>query len=265
MSARAIWKGVLNVGSEKLPVKLYSAVQDKSVHFHILDSSKHEPVKQRMVVPDTGKEVPHEEVRRGLEIEPGTYVTFSDEELAKFEPESSRDIEVTRFVAPEKINHQWYDHPYYLGPDEDADSGYFAFAKALGDTGVEGVARWVMRDKHYTGALQAREGYLVLVTLRHADEVLSAKELPQPAGRVPDPREIQMARQLVSMLEGEFSPEDFKDDYRERVMKFIEAKAKGHKRKLKVMKAKAATTSLIDALSASLEGAKKPAGGKRVA
>lgn len=265
MSAPAIWKGILNIGATKLPVKLYSAVDDKAVHFHILDASGHEPVKQRMVVPDTGKEVPHEEIRRGLELEPGTFVTFTDEELAQFDPKESRDIEITRFLPPEQINHQWYDHPYYLGPDEDADTGYFAFARALGNKNLEGVARWVMRDKHYTGALQARDGYLVLVTLRHADEVLSAKELPTPSGKAPDPREIQMARQLVAMLEDEFRPEDFKDEYRDRVMQFIEAKAKGQKPKLKVMKARAATTSLLDALSASLEGAKKPAGGKRVA
>ncbi len=265
MAARAIWKGVLHVGSSKLPVKLYSAVQDRAVHFHILDAEKHERVKQRMVVPETGKEVPREEIRRGLEVEPGTFVTFSEEELAKFEPPESRDIEVTRFVPPEQINHQWYERPYYLGPDEDADSDYFALAKALGSTGREGVARWVMRKKTYTGALQARDNYLLLVTLRHADEVLSAKELPQPAGRALDPREIQMAQQLVSVLEDEFRPEDFRDEYRDRVMQFIEAKAKGQKPKLQVMKAKKGTTSLLDALAASLEGAKKKPGGKRVA
>lgn len=260
--ARAIWKGQLTFGTAKLPVKLYSAVQDKAVHFHVLDAARHERVKQRMVDPNTDKEIPSEEIRRGLEVEPGVFVTFTDEELAKFEPEASRDIEITRFVPADAINHQWFERPYYIGPDSDDDADYFALAQALSDSKREGVAQWVMRGKTYHGALAARDSYLTLVTLRDADEVLSAKELPQPTGRALDDREIAMARQLVSVLEDEFRPEDFRDEYRDRVMAFIEAKGKGHKPKLKVMKAKAATDSLTDALAASLAAAKK---GKRVA
>jgi DNA end-binding protein Ku len=264
MPARAIWKGVLKIGTDKLPVKLYSGVQDRSVHFHILDARSMQPVKQRMVEPETDKEVPHEEIQRGLELEPGVFVVFKEDELAKLEPKSSRDIEVTRFVPPEKINHQWYERPYYLGPDEDDDAEYFALAKALAGSKREGVARWVMRRKEYTGALSVKDGSLVLVTLRHADEVLSARELPKPSGRPLDEREIHMAQQLVSVLEDRFRPEDFHDEYRERVLQFIEAKAKGHPPKLKSIDQKPGTASLLDALSASLKKAKH-GGGKAVA
>jgi DNA end-binding protein Ku len=264
MPARAIWKGQLVIGAGKLPVKLYSAVQDKAVHFHVLDGVRHERVKQRMVDPNTGKEVPSEEIRRGLEVEPGIFVTFTDEELAKFEPEASRDIEITRFVPADAINHQWFERPYYIGPDE-SDSDYFAFSKALADSGREGVARWVMRGKTYYGALQPRDKYLTLVTLRHAGEVLSAQELPQPSGRALDPREITMARQLVSVLEDEFRPEDFRDEYRERVMAFIEAKAQGKKPKLHVLEPKRTTDSLADALAASLAAVKQPEQAKKPA
>jgi DNA end-binding protein Ku len=260
MVARAIWKGVLNIGSEKIPVKLYSAVQDRAVHFHILDARTMQPVQQHMVETDTGEEVPKEEIRRGLEIEPGTFVVLKEDELAKLEPKPARDIELTRFVPPERVNHQWYERPYYLGPDEDDDTAYFAFAKALADSKREGIAHWVMRKKQYTGALRAKDGYLVLVTLRHADEVLSAKELPKPAGRPLDSREIQMAQQLVSVLEDRFRPEDFRDEYRDRVMKFIEARAKGQRPKLKVIAQKPAARSLVDALSASLDKAKRTRG-----
>jgi len=260
MAARAIWKGVLKVGSDKVPVKLYSALQDRSVHFHILDARTMQPVQQHMVEPDTGAEVPNEEIERGLEIEPGTFIVLKEDELAKLEPKASRDIELTRFVPPERVNHQWYERPYYLGPDEDDEAAYFALAKALTDSEREGIARWVMRNKQYTGALGVKDGYLVLVTLRHAEEVLSAKELPKPGGRPPDPREIQMAQQLVSVLKDSFRPKDFHDEYRERVMQFIEARAKGQRPKLKVVAQKPAAKSLLDALSASLTKAKRTKG-----
>jgi non-homologous end joining protein Ku len=130
VAARAIWKGVLKIGTNKVPVKLYSAVQDRSVHFHILDTSTKQPIKQRMVDPENDREIPKEEIQRGLEVEPGTFVVIDEEELTKLEPKASRDIEIRRFVPPARINHQWYERPYYVGPDGD-ESAYFALAKAL--------------------------------------------------------------------------------------------------------------------------------------
>jgi DNA end-binding protein Ku len=263
MAARAIWKGILKIAANKVPVKLYSAVQDRTVHFHILDASSKQPVKQRMVDPDTDEEVPKETIERGLEVKRGTFILINEQELAKFAPKASRDVEITRFVPPARINHQWYERPYYLGPDGDT-AGYFALAKALESSEREGVARWVMRDKQYIGALSANNGYLVLVTLRHAEEVISAKQLPKPSGRALDNREIRMAEQLVTALEDEFRPGEYHDEYRERVMQFIEAKAKGRRPKLQVIRQKRAPSSLADALSASLKQAKR-AGGKAVA
>jgi DNA end-binding protein Ku len=263
VASRAIWKGVLKIGTNKVPVKLYSAVQERSVHFHILDTSTKQPIKQRMVDPENDREIPKEEIQRGLEVEPGTFVVIDEEELTKLEPKASRDIEIRRFVPPARINHQWYERPYYVGPDGD-DSAYFAFAKALESKNREGVARWVMRDKQYIGALNVKDRYLVLVTLRHADEVISAKELPKPSGRALDEKEIRMAEQLIAALEDEFRPEDYHDEYRDRVTQFIEAKAKGRRPKLQAIRQKRAPSSLVDALSASLKQAKR-AGGKAVA
>ena len=98
MAARAIWKGVLKIGTNKVPVKLYSAVQDRSVHFHILDTSTKQPIKQRMVDPQNDQEVPNEKIQRGLELEPGTFVVIEEDELTKLEPKKSREIDIRRFV-----------------------------------------------------------------------------------------------------------------------------------------------------------------------
>src|SRR5215213_4641239 len=223
MAARAIWKGVMKIGTLKVPVKLYSAVQDRKVHFRLLHKTDHEPVKQRLISADTGDEVEYQAVRKAFPITRGRMIMLESEELEKLEPEDSRDIEITRFVDPSEIDQRWYDRAYYLGPDGDQKS-YFAAAAALERKGKEGVARWVMRDKEYVGALHAEDGYLVLITLRHADEIVASEALKPPGGRELAQRELDMADQLLSALSGTFEPSQFRDEYRARVMELVEAK-----------------------------------------
>jgi DNA end-binding protein Ku len=261
MAARAIWKGELRVGTNKLPVKLYSAVEDKSVRFHILDNSKRNRVKQHMVDPESGKEVETRDIRKGYEIEPGKFVILEEDELESLKPEPSREIEVSEFVSVDEIPQQFYERPYFLGPDGD-DKDYFALAAALEKQQREGIAHWVMRNKAYTGALAGVNGNLVLSTLRNAGEVIAADELPKVAGRAPTKKEIELAKHLVGMLEGEFDPTEFKDEYRERVLEFIAKKAKGHAPRLAPVKTKRATTSLDSVLAKSIASLKK---GKRAA
>jgi len=256
MPARAMWKGQLKIGTTRIPVKLYSAVVDRTVHFHILDEKGLMRVKQHMVNPDSGDEVENEKIQKGYEIEPGRFVIVTEEELKELVPKPSRDIEITEFVPPEAISQQWYERPYYLAPDGD-EKDYFALVEALHNRDREGIAQWVMRNKTYAGALRAEGDYLVLVTLRNASEVISAKDLPKPAGRAPTQKELTMAGQLIKMLEDEFKPEDYKDEYRERVMEFIEKKAHGKAPRLRAVKTKRKTTALDSVLQKSLQSLKK--------
>ena len=260
MAARAIWKGRIRFGDVDVPVKLYSAVKSTGgVHFRLLHEKDLVPVAQQMVNPATGKVVAYEDVRRAFPTDDGRLVMLDEEELAELEPEASRDIEITRFVDPAVITHQWYDRPYYLGPD-DSDADYFALAEALRSQQKEGVARWVMRNKEYVGALRLEDEHLMLMTLRHAGEVVPASALKAPGGRELDKREIQMAKQLVSALEGDLDLESYRDEYRERVMELVEAKASG--KVLKFPKApakKKQEDSLSAMLEKSLEATKKSA------
>jgi DNA end-binding protein Ku len=260
MAARAMWKGRVRFGDVDIPVKLYSAIKSTSgVHFRLLHEKDLEPVMQQMVNPHTGKVVEYEEVRRAFPTEDGDLVMLDDDELAELEPETSRDIEITRFVDPEIITHQWYDRPYYLGPD-DSDPEYFALAEALRKQKKEGVARWVMRKKEYVGALRLEDEHLMLMTLRHAGEVVPASELKAPGGRALDKREIQMAKQLVSALEGDLELEAYHDEYRERVLELVEAKAEGKVLKFpKAPKKKQEDESLSAMLEQSLKATKKKA------
>jgi DNA end-binding protein Ku len=257
MAARAIWKGIIKVGAERVPIKLYSAVEDRTVRFNVLEKSTMTRITQHMVNPESGEEVPNDHIQKAYEVEPGIYVRLTNEDLEKAKPEESRDIEIMRFVSASHIDQQWYDRPHYLGPDESDAASYFALAAALENEKREGIARWTMRNIRYVGALRSQGGYLMLITLKFAEEVLSADELPQPAGRPPDAKELKMAEQLVQALEDEFRPQDYHDEYRERVMKFIEAKAKGLKPKLRIVARKKETTSLADTLAASLKAVKR--------
>lgn len=256
MAARAIWKGILKIGSTKVPVKLYSAVSDRTVRFHILDDRSQMRIKQHMINPDSGNEVPTEEIQKGYELEPGRFVILTEEELKSIEPEPSREIEIDEFIPTSQISQQWYERPYYLGPDGD-QKAYFALAEALKNRELEGVAHWVMRNKPYVGALRTEGDYLMLVTLRNAAEVISARDLSKPSGPAPTAKELSMAKHLVSLMQGEFNPADFKDEYRERVMEFIERKAKGHAPRLRAVKMKRKAGSLDSVLAKSLAALKK--------
>lgn len=255
MAARAIWKARIRFGDVDVPVKLYSAVQDRGVHFRLLDAKRLEPVKQQMVDPETEKVVEPGEIRRAVEVGEGELVVLGEEERAELEPEPSRDIEVVRFVPPEEITHAWYDRPYLLGPDGD-DGGYFALAEALEREGREGVARWTMRKMEYVGALRAEGGYLMLITLRHAGEVVRASTLPAPAGRELDAREVAMAKQLVGAMEDELDFAAFRDEYRERVLELVEAKAAGKVVRFPKPPKRARESDLAGVLEASLAASK---------
>ncbi|MDQ5846256.1 MAG: Ku protein [Acidobacteriota bacterium] len=256
MAARAIWKGELKIGTTKVPVKLYSGVVDRTVHFNILDDRNLTRVKQHMVSPETGEEVSNDQIQKGYEIEPGRFVLLTEEDLKSLEPKPSREIELVEFVPTEAISQQWYERPYLLGPDGD-EKAYFALAEALKNRKREGIAHWVMRNKPYVGALRAENDHLVLFTLRNVEEVISARDLPKPAGRAPTQKELNMAKQLVALLEGEFNAADYKDEYRNRVMEFIERKAKGKAPRLRAVKSKRKAGSLDSMLAKSLASLKK--------
>jgi DNA end-binding protein Ku len=261
MAARAIWKGSLQIGREKLPVKLYSAVEEHGVHFRMLDERSKQPVHQQLVDPDTDEVVPYQDARHGFPVEDG-FVLFDKEELDALAPKASREIALSGFVAADKLGPEWLMRPYYLGPDGEA-GGYFALADAMQAEGVIGVARWVMRNQAYAGALSAKDGYLLLTTLHAADEV--AQALPQPTGRAQSDKEVKLAEQLIEAYADAFDPNEYQDEYRERVEKFVAQKAKGHKPRLKKPTVKREAGDLSAALAKSLASAKKTASKKAAA
>ena len=255
MTARAIWQGALKIQKHEIPVKLYSAVLDRQIHFHLLHKHDRTRVEQRMVDSETEKPVSPDQTRKAFEAESGVYIAVTSEEIEQSVPEPSREVTVSRFVPAEAIDPELYDRPYYLGPAGDGETDYFALAQAIEKKKTAGFATWVMRKHAYVGALIAQQGYLMLITLRHAEEVIPVTELEPPQGRALEPKERELAKKLIETLSGHFQPDAFHDEYQKRVHELIEAKRSGKKLKPKRAAPRRGQGSLADSLQASLKRA----------
>jgi DNA end-binding protein Ku len=256
MAARAMWKASLDFGGLQIPVKMYAAVEDRDIHFRLLHAKDSVPVKQQLFDPRSGEEVPSDAVQRGVALEPGVFVVLSRAELEAAGVTPSRAIEVTRFVPRGAIDLAWYSRPYFLGPDASAPD-YAALVAALRESDLLGVARWTMRGERYFGALEARDSHLALISMRGANEVVSAAQLDLPSGTPVRPAERKLADQLVAALDAKFDPAQLENDHRARVFAMIEEKAKGSRpRKVERVAAAAATDDLTRALKQSIARAR---------
>ncbi len=261
MAARAIWKAEIVADTFRVPVKLYSVVQDKSVRFRLLHEPDLQPVYQQMIDPKRKRPVPSEEIQRGVEVEKGVFVVISEEEQAALEPEESREIVIDRVVDRSIMDDRWFDHPYFLGPDGDP-TPYFALVEALDDDRLA-IAEWTMRKQRHNGALHCADGYLMLETLRSAEEVFQIEPIGVPASRAPEPRELKLAEQLISGLKDTFDPDEWQDEYREQVLELIDLKASGKIVQFPKYRKAAPKGSLLENLEASLKQGRKRSNAKR--
>ena len=259
MAARAMWKADLALGDLKVPVKLYAAVRDTKVHFRLLHAADHAPVKQQMVDPATEEPVPSEATKKAVAVDRGVYVLLTEQEQAALAPKPSRLISVEEVVATRAVDERWFDRPYYLGPDGD-DEGYFALAEALKKREAIGIAHWVLRNKRYVGALHSSEGYLLLDTMRYAQEIVEVAAVQPSANRAPDKREIALAEQLIGALEDRFDPKEFRDEYQSQLKSLLAAKAAGKVVRFPKAPKREESDSLVASLQASLKGRRKEGG-----
>src|SRR5918997_2348724 len=195
--ARAIWSGAISFGLVNIPVKLFSAVNKKTVRFHQIDVESGGRVRQKRVGPD-GEEVPYEQIVKGYEIGPDRYVTITPEELDSLAPEKTRTIDIEDFVDLDEIDPIYYDHPYYLAPDTGATKAYQLLVDAMEDAGKVAIARVVIRSKESLVAIRPRDGVLAMETMLFADEVISPDTLDDLPGEdevKTSDRELAMAKQ----------------------------------------------------------------------
>lgn len=261
--ARAIWTGSVSFGLVNVPVGLYSATHDHTVHFHQFEEGTSSRVRNQRVNEDTGEEVDYSHVVKGAEVDDGEYVMLSQEELESVEPGRSRTIDITDFVDAAEIDPIHYQKTYYLAPaDESAEKAYLLLIKAMAKAERIGVATFVMRGKQYLAALRpSGDGkVLVLETMFFADEVRDpADEIDTlPVSTRVAKKDLDMAVNLVESLTVPWKPANYRDTYTERVQKLIDAKKKnrevvtGADREQEAEK----VTDLLAALQASVDAAK---------
>ena len=226
--ARAIWSGAISFGMVNIPVKLYTAVREERVAFHLLHDQDKVRLKQKMVCPEDGKEVHREHMVKGYEISPDRYVVVGDAELEAVAPKSSRVIELQDFVELSEIDPVFFDRPYYLVPQLNAEKAYKLLVEAMAKTGKVGIAKFTMRSKEYLAALRPSDGVIVLETMHFDAEVTPAREIEDaPRELKVDSRELAMAERLIESLSTAFKPGKYHDEYRERVMELIKKKSHG--------------------------------------
>jgi len=257
MAQRAIWKGVVSFAAVRVPVKLYSAVEEPPIPFCMLHDQDRVRLRQQLLCQRDGKPVPDDEIVRGLQVDEDEYVLVSDEELEALEPEGDRSIAVDRFVARGQVDARYFDRPYHLGRDGEPEK-YAALAEALDASGHYGVCRWSFRRRAYTGMLYAAHGVLNLETLLTAGEIISTKELHLEKATVSQ-RERETGRYLVDQLTGDFDPRRYRNEFRKELEGLIAKKMHGGKlTKRSTAKPKLTESKgLLAALEASLAGAKK--------
>jgi DNA end-binding protein Ku len=252
-----MWTGAISFGLVTVPVKLYSAVQRKSVRFNQLNAKTGARIAQKRVDATTGEEVAYEDLVKGYELAPDRYVVIEPAELDALDPKATRTIDILDFVEQADIDPIFYDHPYYLAPAAGGAKPYRLLLEAMRDTGKVAIAKVVIRSKESLVALRPAGDVLEMSTMLFADEVVDPRRLDD----IPDPDEIEMrereldiAKQLVESLAAPWEPEKYHDEYRERVLELIERKAAGEEITVQPEVEEAAPVpDLMSALKASLD------------
>jgi DNA end-binding protein Ku len=230
--ARSIWTGAISFGLVTVPVKLYSAVNRKTVRFHQLSGKSGVRISQRRVDPSTGDEVAYEDIVKGFELTPDRYVVIEPGELEALEPKKTKTIEIEDFVELSDIDPIFYDHPYYLAPGAGGAKPYRLLLDAMRESGRVAIARVVIRSKEQLVALRPmRDDHVLgMSTMLFADEIVdpdNIDEVEAIADVETTDRELDIAKQLIESLAGPFDPDKYRDEYRDEVLNLIERKAAG--------------------------------------
>lgn len=256
--ARPIWSGALGFGLVNVPVRLFTAVRQKEVRFHMLHDADGARIQLRRVCSAEGEEVPYAHIVKGFETARGRYVVITPEELAALDPERSRTIDIQDFVALGDIDPIYYESSYHVLPDEGSERPYALLRSAMERQKKVAIAKFVMRTREYLCAVRPYDSTLVLSTMNYADEIVDAGELgAAPPRAKPNERELALAEQLIESLATEFQPERYHDEHRERVLELVRRKAEGEPLALPPPPKRPEVADLFDALKRSLEGARR--------
>lgn len=261
---KSIWKGSISFGLVNIPIALGTAVREDDIKFRQLRRKDLSPIKYKKVAEADGKEVPFDQIAKGYEFAKEQYVLMDDVDFEKAGETATHTITMQAFVDLKDVNPMHFEKPYYVEPLKGADAAYVLLRDALAASGKIGIARVVISTKEHLAALKPQGELLMLELMHFVDEIVPEEEVRHPNAPAAGKRELEMARMLIGSMEEKWRPESYKDEYRARLEKVIEAKVKAggkSKGKAAVTKDTAQIINLMDALTASLKDAGR--GGKK--
>jgi DNA end-binding protein Ku len=254
MAPRAIWTGAISFGLVNAPVRMYSAIAEHKLHFHWIHEKDESPIGYQKICKLEEKPVADDEVVKAFEFDPGEYVFMEDEDFEAARVEGYKTIEITDFVPYEQIDPIFFARTYYLGPQEGGEKVYSLLARAMEESGLAAVAKFVMRDRQNLGVLRVRDGVITLEQMYFADESRAIDEIKPQNGRV-SKEELAMATQLIDNFTGDFEPKKYKDTYRDALCDIIRAKRAGKEVHRAPETEEAGPPDLLEALRASIAAA----------
>ena len=231
MAARPIWTGTLSFGLLNIPVSLMTGErQSEDIHFRMLDARNRKPVKYERVNAETGEEVPWKDIVKAYEYEKGHYVVIDPNDIKEASPSGRETVEVEAFVDADEIDPRYFEKPYVLVPGKKAEKGYVLLRETLEKLGKVGIAKVVLRTREYLCAVRPQGDALVLLLMRFPKELIDVDEYALPSGKVADyrisPRELEMAKELISAMGAKFDPEQYKDEFTSRLRAVINRRIK---------------------------------------
>ena len=265
--ARSIWKGSIAFGLVSIPVELYSAVRDHRPKFRLLHAKDEAPVRYERVCQTEGKPVAWEDLVKGYEYAKGQFVVLTKDDFKTAAVEKTKTIDIMDFVDPDEIDERYFETPYYLQAGKGADRSYALLREAIRASGKIGIAKIILREAQHLAAVEAIGDALVLTMMRFSDELADLKAFSFPHKAEIRPAELKMAQQLIDNLVTTWQPDKYTDEYKENLLRVINAKLKGKKPKLidgDTTPKQAEVVDLMARLRASLEG-KKTVGTSRKA
>lgn len=253
---KSTWNGAISFGLVNIPIKLYSAIDSRTVGFKMLDKKHHMPIHYKKWCEECGKEIKWEDIVKGVELAKDEYFIISKEELEKIKPKSTDIIDIVSFVDAKQIDPIYFQSHYFIGPAKEGEKTYFLFREVLQSSAKMAIGSFVMHEKEHIALIEAYKEGLLLTTLNYEYEIRDIKKIEE----LKDPpklrsEELELAKQLIGKLYNpHFEISHFKDNYMEELKKLLKKKSKGE---VVIVKEKAKTLQkekdLVEALKASLK------------
>jgi DNA end-binding protein Ku len=254
MATRPLWNGTMSFGLVTMPVRLYPAIAEHTLEFHLIHEPDESPIGYQKICKLEDKPVPDEEIVKAFEIRKGEYVHLADEDFEAARAGRGHSMDITDFVPYADIDPILFARSYYLGAGEGGEHVYALLARAMEESGLAAVVKFVLRDRQHLGALRVADGLIVLEQLHFADEARPVEEI-KPKGQRVSKQELEMASKLIDSYKGAWKPEKYKDTYRSELRAAIEAKDRGGESAPAVEPEEEPVPDLMEALRRSVQAA----------